>query len=388
MTALSNENDEVLITSYDRAAERPIESGIEVTESPAAEEEEAPEPASEKADEDDEDEPQKKVPKLVPICRFSLEELKDAFDRFMKTKALPGADIRPSVVDYARKQNLFQLMQEDYDAAQRIEDGIEVLMESLRDDYAAYDCELQQQMLRDKMALAEEKHRDIQEEYADRIARFKERENSDYEQLLHKHEQARIAFEAEWSRPEAVVAFNKPSVTLLQVRRMQKALAISRHFAQAKQIKVAADVQQKEETALANRRARDTMKVEYAQLLRRQEREVECFLDNSRRQFITLEAERDARLKANDNMRNQLENRSKWRKHPRRPTVTLPQVGARYEPKQIPGLITTRTRSQFATFKKAAEKTRLDVSLGDVTKITKPMTPTPRKGQKKPVAYE
>lgn len=52
----------------------------------------------------------------------------------------------------------------------------------------------------------------------------------------------------------------------------------------------------------------------------------------------------------------------------------------------MPGIITPRTRSQYANFKKGAdEKTRLENKRGDVRRITKPPTPTPRKGDKSPI---
>jgi hypothetical protein len=320
---------------------------------------------------------------------FPEDDLKAAFEKFMKCKALPSLDIRPAVVDYARKQNLYQLMLEDYDSALRIDEAIDSLLNSLHDDQSNNDCEQQEQNFREKFALAESMQKELTEEWSQRIAKFKERENRKLEELEQRHQQERSDFEASWLRPEALLSFNKPSVGLLQIRQMQKSLAISHHFVLAKQLKMSADQQQKDETFAASRRAQETMRAAFAILIRKQEKEMECFMENGRRQLTQLEADRDARIKANENMRNQLEIRAKWPKHARRPIVTVPQVASRPESRAaMAGLVSVRTRSQFATFKKSPEKTRLEVTLGDIKRITKPMTPSPSKGKRGPAVFE
>ena len=109
-------------------------------------------------------------------------------------------------------------------------------------------------------------------------------------------------------------------------------------------------------------------------------------MDNGHRKLATLESERDRSLKANQNLRNQLEAKIKEPRVARRPGVVTPMsASARC---YVPKVITTRTRSQFATFKKAAERTSLDVRIKDVAKITQTMTRTPLNGKRKPIRFE
>lgn len=364
-------DDEVLITVVEDAAQRP-ETGMSVE----------PDGDGEYYDDEEPEDDEPDVPPIV-VAKYPDEELMAALDRYLKKKELPDVEMRPCVVDFAKKQSLYQLMNEDYIKAAAIDEAISALMLSLHSDEKNYDCEQQTQNLDKKLEDAIEQQKFLQKDFEEKIRRFKEVENEKLSEVQKQHEQARKAFEEHWADPDTMVSFSKPSVQLLQLRRMQKSLAISHHFAQARQLKLAGDQMQKEETAQANKKAVGSMKIAYAQLLEKQQKEIDCFMDNGYRKLVTLEGERDRRLKANENLRNQLEARLKGPKHARRPTVTVPQVTSRGEPRQpVTGVVTFRTRGQFASYKKATEKSRLEVRIGDVQKITKPMTPTPRKGQK------
>ena len=106
------------------------------------------------------------------------------------------------------------------------------------------------------------------------------------------------------------------------------------------------------------------MRSKYMALISKQEKEMKCMIEYGERRLVQLDTE----LKANEIHINALE--KKLKSH-----------------KVMPGIITPRTRSQYANFKKGAdEKTRLEIKRGDVRRITKPPTPTPRKGDKSPIS--
>ena len=125
------------------------------------------------------------------------------------------------------------------------------------------------------------------------------------------------------------------------------------------------------------------MKVEYQLLIEKQEREMQCFEANEQRKLKSIEAERERRLKANENLKNQLNSKIKGPKQPRHPSVVASQVVSRDQRTPMTGVMTARTRSQFANYRKAAESTRLDVKLGNIKKVMKPLTPSPHKQRKK-----
>jgi hypothetical protein len=268
-------------------------------------------------------------------------------------------------------------MNEHYDQASQIDGAIDAVLRRLR--RAGFDGESAQHAmtLQQRLEDAVVQRRQIQEDYSRRIADLRERHEQRADALRQQHEAARQSFEDEWSRPDRVLRFSKPSSSLLQVRQMQKSLAISHRFDQAKALKREGDQLQRAESAVAGERATDAMKIAYAALLEKEERERECLRANGERKMAVLEGERERKLTANWNLKCQLEVKKGRPGMPFRPTVTVPQVGGKKAPPpHVPGVISVRTRVQYLGFKKALQSEKLDVQIGDVAKITKEMTPS------------
>jgi hypothetical protein len=135
---------------------------------------------------------------------------------------------------------------------------------------------------------------------------------------------------------------------------------------------------QKEEERVGAERAEEAMRIAYMNLLERQERQIQCFLENGRRKLKALETERDAHLAANEHLKSQLELKSssaKQLKHGKKPVVPANRPASREESRnQVLGIVTIRTRVQYASYKQDPDKTRLAVHLGNIGKITRPMT--------------
>lgn len=321
----------------------------------------------------------------IPISLFSDEELHSALNTLIKTKKLPPQEMREELISFARKQSLYKLMSEDYDSAAKIDEAVEQIINSLHEETVNNDISNQTYNLQQYLNEATIQKVHIEENHKQRIDQFKKMEQRKIEEVRLQHENQRRDFEADWSREDALKPFNKPSPKLFQLRRQQKAMAISHDFKNARQLKKLGDQLQKEESQIATKKAVETMRSKYIALLARQEKEMRCMLEYGERRLGQLEAERDVELKANETHINALQNRINNPKIQKRPRVQIPQssLKSRSLQNQVAGIVTSRTRSQFANFKKDSEiKTRLDIKLGDVRRITKPLTPTPRKGDK------
>ena len=363
--AVDGEGDGVLITAVDDPAQRPETAA----ETPAGSDLSESEPEQE--------------PDLPPVaeCKYSEEDLQAALDRMLKKKRMPEMEMRPYLVDYAKDQSVYQLMRENYDQAAKIDEAVDLLMQSLHRDEDAQDCEKQTESLKEKYQTAQVQNKHIQDEFAQRIGQLREAENERLARLERQHERERSEFEEQWARPETTATYSKPSAQLLQVRKMQKSMAIAHKFEEAKKLKATGDQMQREESVVASQKAVGAMKVAYQQLIDKQEREMDCFMANGYRKLQTLETERDKKLQANEKLRNQLDTRIKGPKVPRRPPVPIPDLAPADTRGSVTGVISTRTRSQLAVYKKSPETTRLQIQLGDIQKITKPMTPSPKKGK-------
>lgn len=327
-----------------------------------------------------------------PPRQFSDEELEAALKRQIKTKKLPPLEMREELINYARNQSLFKLMEEDYDTASKIDDAIEMNIQSLQQNEVKADINHQTLTLQEHLEEAVQQKTVIEERHKQRIEEFKKLEQQRLDDLRAQHENERKLFEEEWTREETLLKFNKPSQKLFQIRRQQKAMAISHDFENARYLKKMGDQLQKQESDRASQRAADSMRNKYLGLLAKQQKEEECLIEYGIRRLGQLQIEREAELHANEVHRNALEVKIKTPKFVKKPKVQIPRTsyGSRSRganSQSVTGVISNRARSQFATFKKADDKTRLEIKLGDVRRITKPLTPVSRKNDSFPFTF-
>jgi hypothetical protein len=132
--------------------------------------------------------------------------------------------------------------------------------------------------------------------YETEIKMKDEDRSSRTENLRQKHNGEIASFENRWADPTHLSQFNKPSPRLILLRTTERRLAILRQFDRAKRLKLEADKLERTELLQAQRRAIDAMKLEYANMESRHERQLfglQGFRDRSREE---LEQQRDAVL--------------------------------------------------------------------------------------------
>ncbi|EAY19452.1 hypothetical protein TVAG_101700 [Trichomonas vaginalis G3] len=339
---------------------------------------------------DDEDEvmvtrvkSKQKIPRIQePVQLYSDQELQQAFAKLKEKKVLPPMEMRPSLIDYGRKMSVQHTMTEEYDAAASDDEAVNVLLNSLKDDKTNTNSEIEKQNIKERIEEVEKQKKIVEEKYKELITRMKEQDKQNLEKLKQQQDDERKKFEEKWSTPEAVIPYSKPSSKLLQLKRMQKAMALNHEFAKAKAFKQQAEEMQKEEAAVGSKQAAEVMKTQYKTLLEQQQRQLECFNEKCERKIRVQESLRDAELASLENARKQLSQRPTNRM--KKPRVTIPDVTSRDMRATTPsGLVSTRTRSQYATFKKQPELSKLDVKPLDVPAIIRPLTAnSPRKSSR------
>jgi hypothetical protein len=134
-------------------------------------------------------------------------------------------------------------------------------------------------------------------------------------------------------------------------------LAMVRSYDAAKQLKEECERLMADEAAAAGQRATEAMRTDFAQLKERQTREVACFVEHARAHIIRIEAQRDAELRANENLRKKLEGRLAAN---RRPGIIAPKIKAA---RSSPSPISTGTLLQLTSFRKQPDTARLAVRI-------------------------
>jgi hypothetical protein len=140
---------------------------------------------------------------------------------------------------------------------------------------------------------------------------------------------------------------------------MQKSLALTHDYAGAKQMKEECERLAREESAVGGQRATEAMRSVFLQLRERQQREVECFVDHGRQHIATLEAQRDAELRGNENLQRQL--RAKVAAGRRTAQVVVPTVRQMATSSPLPK--SAKTIRQLYVYKTENGPKRLDIRL-------------------------
>lgn len=319
----------------------------------------------------------------IPISLYTDEELLSELNKLIKTKSLPPYEMHDDLIKFAKKQSLQKLMAEEYEKAAKIDEAIVQLQQSLHQETVTTDISYQMSSLKQYLEEAKNQKVMIEQNHKQRIDQFKQKEQQMIEDKQRQHQEEIKDFEYIWSSEEKMKTFNKPSPKLFQIRRQQKTMAMSHDFKNALYMKKLGDDLQKEESKKATKKAYQTISTKFVSLLSKQEKEMKCMIEYGERRLSRLQNERDNELKANETHIKALENRIKSPILMKRPRIQVSSHSiSKSEQLQIPGILSSRTRSQLVNYKlNCDEKTRLDVKMGDVRRITKKLTAKAKKDE-------
>lgn len=308
------------------------------------------------------------------------QEVVYALEDLIKKDRLPEETMFTQVIDLARKQIITAMLEEDYDRADALQDGISKIQKAQQIRADNNNEQNSSNLLKTRLEAAKESYKEIEAQYDEMIQNQKEDEMKRRSNLQTQQEQEIRLFQEKWERPEAMLPFSKPSIELLQIRKMQKAFALSHNFKEAKKMKVKAEQLQKAESSVAKQKAIAAMNHEYEQLLEKHRKEQEAGEMNWKRKLETLELSKEAALQSSDNVKKQLTNKLASPKMKKKESVAFP-----FHEKKDP-LYSRKMRKQFNDYKKRPEKMRLEVKM-DSSNIVRPKTSngirdrTPRKNK-------
>ncbi|OHT16947.1 hypothetical protein TRFO_12838 [Tritrichomonas foetus] len=297
------------------------------------------------------------------IVQYSDEQLNEAYEEFKKRKQLPPYLMRDAVLDYARRQSLQFMVDENYDAAYKNDLSVNDLLLEYSKDSGGYNTETITRNLEARIEMAQQQRQKSNEKYQSRIQMMKEYEQQKLHQLEDLQEEERKQFEASCQKPEFLQKFSKPSTKLLQIRKIQKSLALAHKFEEAKDVKSEADQMQKAETVQAQRRAIEYIRSSYAQLLEKHQQQLECATENGKRKIRALEEQLNRENLANRNLIRQLELRLK---------ETKTKKGSCLPPLNSSGCKKPPSKSamkQLAKYRHTQQITMLEVKLTNIQKI-------------------
>lgn len=225
----------------------------------------------------------------------SEKELQKAYNDLVEKNKPPPPMFYIPIQRELQRNYIRSLENEDYEESEKIDSALcttsRVMEEAIlteRQNSEMQDFKERKQNINNQISKKQAEWKNIFEQY-------KEETQVQHDELLKRHQDEEDEFASLWGNPENLAYFNKPSAKLLQLRSRQKSLAIARNFAEAKSVKAEVEQLQQIESQEAQRRAVDAMVLAHQAMQARHQREIDCFLEKSKRteQFLKEEMRKD-----------------------------------------------------------------------------------------------
>lgn len=251
--------------------------------------------------ENGEDNPPSSTQNIPSIKNESIEENEEneendavqlALKNLLISRQIPPENVQPQVLRALKTLILNSLIEEDYDRAKQLEDLLKYVSDNYESQANQTLRNMQAKAIENRISLAYEILNKKNAEWDDIFIMFKDDQKKRRFELDEKLANQQKMFESYWSNPNNLIMFNKPSPKLLELKKQQKILAITKNFEGAKQVKKMAEDLQIIETKEAQKRAVAAMKIQYQKLIDDQNREIDCFNEHEKRIEVFMKAER------------------------------------------------------------------------------------------------
>ena len=310
--------------------------------------------------------------KQIRERQIERQKLDLALTRMLKRKILPDYEIIADVINYAKQKSEQMIQQEDYDTAGEIDVAIDVMFTHMEQERAIRGDTPEARALRQRLNTCKGAEKSIERKYEMLQEQVKEDARQKMAELEAYHQEEQDIFRENWSRPEAKIPFSKPSAELIEMRKQQQVRAYLHDFKTAKAIQQEAKSLEEKEAAAGAKRFESALKTAYQQLVQRQQREVQCLIENVELQLTNLERMKEKELSTNNTTQKNLEMRLTMKQPPKR-GGGLPQIKSRGGISKAPSnstvAIAHRTRMRMPPGLRAPDMMRLELKTNDVRKI-------------------
>ena len=299
------------------------------------------------------------------------EEAINAMNQFLNNNIIPPIHLQPLVTRMIRSEVVKATMEEDYNRASDLENAMNLLSTAIEWRVFETNRKEAKKTIKGRYTKVKQAYENEAGEWKKIFTVFRDQQKENQEKLEKTHNDEIKAFEQKWSTSTNMFKYNKPSPSLLQLRKIQKNLAIAHQFDEAKRVKLTADMQQMRESEEAKKRAEQTMINEYDALVEKQKREKKCFFDRQRTTELFLKNQQGRVLQPLEMQMKQLQttiNKDKPTnlkpvKYTFTSTAKTKIAASELKP------TSPRITGKFSRFKKNEEAQKLTINGLDVRKI-------------------
>jgi hypothetical protein len=333
---------------------------------------------------------------------YTEQQLDQYIDSMVNAFAIPPLEVRPALVQLLHRRRVAALIISNYEGAEIHDRCLEIYRYTLKQETDRMSDSERIDALYQRWLQLQQDQDEVNERWDAKTSQYSQDDQERFDELMGRHADELKKHDEFWQDPINLRPFMKPSPRLLQLREQERAMAISRLYAQAKDMKQFADTVQKEETAAAQQRIARQMAVDKQKLLKRQENERNRHLTHRRSVLNTMEYERTEELRPIVTAMSQMRQKKNGVIGVRASTATS-------RSREATQLATPRTQEQYALYRaqkrvallpvqpitdeskpeSRATKSRRETRVSDMEAIAPPLEPPPQEvGEPVPIEKE
>lgn len=216
-------------------------------------------------------------PVHLPLLREepNPQEVETALNSLVNDDIQPDDNLRRAVMHLLSRKKLDALIAANYDLAERYDKAIDSLFSSAGKTLYDQEERTTRVSIDDRIAAAQEKLRSTKEKYGQKQETLKNDRFEAAKKLNTRHNQQNEEFRKKWRSPAFLARFQRPSPELLEMRYIERRMALSKNYEEAKEARKIANVQQRKEERVIQANVEDQMKRDFFRMKDQQSADIE-----------------------------------------------------------------------------------------------------------------
>jgi hypothetical protein len=186
-----------------------------------------------------------------PQSRFlrtpEAHEIEGALATLMKRRIPPTEQMRRHVMQLLIRRRLDAVIDSNYDVARQYDEAAEVLQQDQGDTLFEREERIRKLAIDDRSDVVFHELQQTRRRYELKLEQLAIDRERVLEELKDKHAREVVALKQKWQNPAFLAKYQRPSAELIQMRYIERRLALSRCYDEAKAKREVADRQQQEE---------------------------------------------------------------------------------------------------------------------------------------------
>lgn len=203
------------------------------------------------------------------------EEVEASFASLMDHQTVPIENLRIPVLQLINRKKLEALQNAEYDFAEKLDHASELLQANEEEQQYERNERIRQCTIDEHSDMLYERLKMTKDSYDYKIEQIKQNKERAIIDAEEKHKQETKEFRKKWQDSAFLAQFNKPSYELIELRQVERRLACSKCYEEAKLKKKYADKLQKHEEEEMQRTIETEMKKAFFAMKERQAQEIE-----------------------------------------------------------------------------------------------------------------